>query len=60
MVHIFNRQSANVLTNLMGPKLLVNQSFAIKNNLTTSGNPDIATAQICALAIKWHGTLELS
>jgi hypothetical protein len=44
----------------MGPKLLVNQSFAIKNNLTTSGNPDIATAQICALAIKWHGTLELS
>ena len=29
----------------MGPKLLVNQSFPFKNDLTTLGKPYIATAQ---------------
>jgi hypothetical protein len=42
------------------PAAELRRILLIKNNLTTSGNPDIATAQICALAIKWHGTLELS
>jgi hypothetical protein len=30
----------------MGQKSLVNQSFQFKKNLTTEGNPYIATAQI--------------
>ncbi len=49
----------SALTNLMGQKLLVNQSFAYKNSLTTYSIPDIEPAQLRESGFNWRRTLEL-